>query len=269
MNIIVHQTSPVVVSIPPADSFRLSFIVGQRGPQGEQGIQGIQGIQGETGATGQGLVTGGSTFQILRKKTATNFDTEWATNQTDFLSSMQALGSDIKAQTTGLNISMLNTAGALGNRQARMCPIWIPTDMTVTGISFLIGTQGNFTDNPSGVNTVALYRFDGTNAVKVGESANDLTMYTQAAGSFVKRNLTAPYVATPGLYWAAALWNNLTVVTAPTLAAHTSVSTALWYANSVTHTLKLTGALTNRFTFPASVTAWDVNSNINIWMGIY
>lgn len=58
-------------------------IQGETGPQGIQGAQGPQGIQGETGAAGAngvGVPTGGTTGQILSKKSTTDFDTEWTTH---------------------------------------------------------------------------------------------------------------------------------------------------------------------------------------------
>lgn len=42
------------------------------------GLKGAQGEQGETGATGQGVPTGGSTGQVLKKVSGTDYDTEWA-----------------------------------------------------------------------------------------------------------------------------------------------------------------------------------------------
>jgi len=56
---------------------------GDVGPQGIQGIQGIQGAKGDkgdpgnAGATGAGVPVGGATGQILAKKTATDYDTQW------------------------------------------------------------------------------------------------------------------------------------------------------------------------------------------------
>jgi hypothetical protein len=46
---------------------------------GLQGPQGPAGATGGTGAAGQGVPVGGSTGQILRKASGTNYDTEWAT----------------------------------------------------------------------------------------------------------------------------------------------------------------------------------------------
>jgi len=41
-------------------------------------IAGLQGPQGPAGAAGQGVPAGGSTGQVLRKVSSTNYDTEWA-----------------------------------------------------------------------------------------------------------------------------------------------------------------------------------------------
>jgi hypothetical protein len=50
---------------------------GSQGTQGPQGIQGPQGTTGAQGPTGQGVPVGGALAAILRKKSATDFDTEW------------------------------------------------------------------------------------------------------------------------------------------------------------------------------------------------
>jgi len=64
----------------------LASLKGAKGDQGDQGIQGIQGEagadgakgdQGDAGADGVGVPVGGATGQALRKKSNTNYDTEW------------------------------------------------------------------------------------------------------------------------------------------------------------------------------------------------
>jgi len=56
---------------------------GPQGPQGEQGVQGETGPKGDTGATGPagadglGVPSGGTTGQVLRKKSNADNDTEW------------------------------------------------------------------------------------------------------------------------------------------------------------------------------------------------
>lgn len=63
-------------------------IQGEQGPQGETGATGPQGPQGETGATGpqgpkgdpgDGVPDGGTTGQVLTKKSNTDQDVEWTT----------------------------------------------------------------------------------------------------------------------------------------------------------------------------------------------
>ena len=50
---------------------------GERGPEGPQGLQGERGPAGNTGPAGPGVAAGGTTGQVLAKKSNTNFDTEW------------------------------------------------------------------------------------------------------------------------------------------------------------------------------------------------
>lgn len=79
---------------------------GQTGPQGEQGIQGIQGEKGDigdtgpkgdTGDAGPGVAKGGTAGQVLRKKSGTDYDTEWVDDgitDTEFQSIQVVLGTN-------------------------------------------------------------------------------------------------------------------------------------------------------------------------------
>lgn len=50
---------------------------GPQGPQGPAGKDGKDGTNGQDGAPGVGVPTGGTSGQVLAKKTGTDFDTEW------------------------------------------------------------------------------------------------------------------------------------------------------------------------------------------------
>lgn len=85
-------------------------IQGETGPQGVQGIQGVQGEQGpkgdkgDRGLPGQGVPTGGTTGQVLKKKSGTDYDTEWANE------SGGSGGSNVSVtaiQTTGTKIATI------------------------------------------------------------------------------------------------------------------------------------------------------------------
>lgn len=60
-------------------------------PKGDKGEQGIQGIQGERGLDGLGVPAGGTTGQVLAKKSGNDNDTEWV----DFVNGVK----DIPANT--------------------------------------------------------------------------------------------------------------------------------------------------------------------------
>jgi hypothetical protein len=57
----------------------VATVVEVAGPTGPQGPAGATGATGSAGAAGQGVPVGGTTGQVLRKASSTNYDTEWAT----------------------------------------------------------------------------------------------------------------------------------------------------------------------------------------------
>jgi hypothetical protein len=105
---------------------------GPQGPQGEQGPQGIQGEtgpqgdtgatgpQGETGATGPqgpagddgvGIPEGGSTRQVLKKKSETDFDTEWGGLTYTDVGAAPDLGDDDNYVTDAEKTKLSNLSG--------------------------------------------------------------------------------------------------------------------------------------------------------------
>lgn len=69
---------PIVVETVAGDVIEVST-GGRPGPQGDPGPAGADGAPGPAGADGQGVPTGGTTGQLLRKASATDYDTEWFT----------------------------------------------------------------------------------------------------------------------------------------------------------------------------------------------
>lgn len=56
---------------------------GATGPQGPEGPAGATGATGPQGPAGPGLPVGGTTGQQIRKKSGTNYDTEWASDRVE------------------------------------------------------------------------------------------------------------------------------------------------------------------------------------------
>ena len=70
---------------------------GATGPQGEKGDKGDTGEQGDTGDAGPGVAKGGTAGQVLRKKSGTDYDTEWVDDgitDTEFQSIQAVLGTN-------------------------------------------------------------------------------------------------------------------------------------------------------------------------------
>jgi len=71
----------------------------RRGTQGLAGKGGLDGAKGDDGAAGVGVVIGGTTGQVLAKKTNANYDTEWITTS-----------------ATGLELGELSTNAYYGDK---------------------------------------------------------------------------------------------------------------------------------------------------------
>ncbi len=68
---------------------------GTNGTDGADGVDGAPGADGADGADGQGVIAGGTTGQVLRKASGTDYDTEWADEtDTDTTVSTLVLGDD-------------------------------------------------------------------------------------------------------------------------------------------------------------------------------
>lgn len=86
---------------------------------------------------------------------------------------------------------------------------------TITSIQFYEVATASFTaDN---TNNIALCRYDGTNFVKIAETANDGTLYN-TGNSAKTSNLTSPITITPGTYAIAIVYNSSVQTTAPSIA---------------------------------------------------
>ena len=76
VDITVASSTGVTVSTPTVSSITVT----EKGPKGDTGATGPTGLTGPTGpqgVPGQGVPTGGDQFQILKKVSGTDYDTEW------------------------------------------------------------------------------------------------------------------------------------------------------------------------------------------------
>ena len=122
--------------------------VGETGPKGDKGDTGTKGDKGDTGATGatgasgQGVPSGGTIGQILAKKSATDYDTEWE----DAPSGGSGSASDIVLSDTYANRPAAGTAGRL----------FLPTDRGI-----ICRDNGTAWENFSNGSSNRIYRPNG------------------------------------------------------------------------------------------------------------
>ena len=114
---------------------------GERGPQGEQGPQGNPGPAGQDGAQGpkgdpgQGVPAGGTAGQVLTKKSATDYDTEWKTpSGGGTVSGVKYFGIENSSELTELDATSGDMAGI--DRT-----IWKELDITPTNESTIVDIE--------------------------------------------------------------------------------------------------------------------------------
>ena len=138
-----------MVSIHTTDGKQTDFII-------KNGIDGATGPQGEQGANGQGVASGGTTGQILQKKSDTDYDTEWVYNK------------------GGLPDTIGSGAGAILKLDKDLNPIWSPTSgfnpSVIGGKTLFIETQSTIF---SGDTTTLQVEGDGYGLLEISMIGSD------------------------------------------------------------------------------------------------
>lgn len=96
---------------------------GIQGPKGDTGPQGLQGIPGIKGDTGAGVPAGGTIGQLLKKNTATDYDTSW----------VDAPNSAVWGLISGTLSSQTDLQTALTAKQDSLGFTPVPNTRTVNG----------------------------------------------------------------------------------------------------------------------------------------
>lgn len=150
------------ISINEEAAFEVLF-AGPAGPTGPQGIQGIQGVPGE------GVAAGGTTGQVLKKLSATDYDTGWSSDisgvawgaitgtlssQTDLQNALDAKLSTSAASSTYLplaggyitgDIQSVNGSGYRTYNGVSLSAVLVP------GYLQFSGTSGSLTVDEGGI----------------------------------------------------------------------------------------------------------------------
>lgn len=180
----------------------------------------------------------------------------------------QALGSTIKAQTVGADISRLVSSLNLTDGQVRFVAVYISKPQYITGVKWLQIVQGNYTaDNDNGV---GLYTYSGGTLTQVARDTNNGNVWKAAANTYAQEPFTAPYFATPGLYYIGYIYNNSAQVTVPSAAITTSSLGTNAANGDFTNSAKLYGSINTQTTLPTSQLMSGVTTSSTVyWAALY
>jgi len=218
-----------------------------------------------TSLLGSGDISVGAAWGSITGTLSSQTDLQTAlntANDDDHIKIVQALGGDTKYECLGANRFLHSTGVGLtltDNRQYFIA-IYVAKAETITGVQFLMNTQGNFTGDQT--NSLALYSYSGGTMTKVAETANDANIWKNAASSFVSVPFSSSYSADVGIYFISILYNSSAQTTAPAIAGIGSTNTAFLTAN-YTNSAKANSFINTQNSHGATVLMSAVSATTN------
>jgi len=163
-----------------------------------------------------------------------------------------ALGSTTKAEPVFAAGGILGGSGiTMANQTLYGVAIQVPRQTTITGVRwYRTVTGGVYTAN--NYNGVGLYSYSGGTLTLVASSSNDGTIWSSSyAGTniFTTKSFQTSYNASPGIYFAVALWCRSAQTTAPIIGSGPSATfnanvSAYDYTNSAKHFIQTSATIT-------------------------
>jgi hypothetical protein len=189
-----------------------------------------------------------------------------ADQQPVYLHALQALGSAIKGQSVGVDMSTLTQNLGVNDEIMYWMAVWLPKAGTITGVKFHMHTTGSFTGNNT--NGLALYSYSGGTLTKVAETANDANIWKNTAMTIVSVPFATPYAAAAGLHFVAYCYNASTATTAPQIGGGANIFSGI-NNGDFTNSGKLFG-YTLSTSFPSTQAISGLTVQISRpWFGLY
>lgn len=171
-------------------------------------------------------------------------------NYSDPVHSAQLIGSSVKAISLGMTLASCTGTSTMSDGITRFVAVYIESTETITGVMLALNTAGDYTaDNYNGV---GLYSEASGTLTLRASSADDGNIWKTAATSVITKAFSSTYVATPGLYYVAILWNNSAVNTSPKLATM-GLTSAAYLTLDFPNSVKLCGYKSGHTALPASI----------------
>lgn len=149
----------------------------------------------------------------------------------------------------------LGTGNNLADSRQYFTIFRITESTPITGVKFALSVQGVYTaDN---VNSIALYKVNGTSWDKVAETANNGDLWKATSATLTTVPFTTNYSASPGWYFVAHIYNSSAQTTAP--AMYSMEVYQPWFCDI--GTVKLSSYLAAQTSHAATITNASVTRN--------
>jgi hypothetical protein len=185
---------------------------------------------------------------------------------------VQALGSQIKAQT--YKSSEATTSQSLVSGTLRLVAVYLQKPQLITGVQIYLSVAGSFTANNN--NKLGLYSVNSSTGVitKVAETANDVAgnIWKGSSGVSKKVAFTAPYNANAGVYYIAMLYNTSSQISAPAVLSRVAFAQNVGLMDNPTFlsfSMISSAAQTDLLSSYSTVGAEIGATTANIWGSIY
>ncbi|MES2062725.1 MAG: hypothetical protein V4456_12445 [Bacteroidota bacterium] len=193
-----------------------------------------------------------------------------ASGDPDFYDIVNDLGYSIKYSTTGSQLANAELATTLGSDQLRLVVLnKIVAATVLTGAVFFQYTTGNYVADDEC--SLSLYKLDSTTGVltRVATTGNLPDLYKAEELSYVKTPFTAPYTATPGIYFMGILYGCSSQVEPPEIAGDSNINAYILNPPLV-NDIKLFAIKYSQYISPTTValSTCSVNNN-RPWAGVY
>jgi hypothetical protein len=177
-------------------------LFGIQGAQGIQGDQGIQGPQGIQGIPGIGIASGGSIGQVLKKASATDYDTSWLTlDKTAVgLSNVDNTSDLLKPISTATQTALNGKQGLNANLTSISALTFASTSfvkMTAAG-TFALDTNTYLTAEADTLASVTGRGNTTTNAISVGSLVANGSIQVGTGGGIINNPSGSDFSLTAG-----------------------------------------------------------------------
>ena len=215
------------------------------------------------------------TIQTVGKLKATTISSTniTLTNTSDSLNNAQmvyqAIGSTIKAEPLGTDISKITTGVGLNTGELNLMLVYLPNDTTITGVKWFSNSLGAY--NSSNYNGVMLFSLSAGTATLIDSSPNDTAIWKSGtAGTFLSKAFTATHRLTKGTYVIGLLYNTSLQTTIPSFGGMNPTLVSSVQNGDFTNSVRLYAKIFTQLTVPSSFAYSTTTATANkIYAALY